>query len=177
MSRIFYSSLLLLAMVYLTSCFPDPDWAQPNHVRAYIPVYGSKDLSEIRIVAPRQVNNPGKIYVYHQFLLVNEIKQGIHVFENSDPENPQGLGFIRMLGNTDMAIKDDVLYADHLGNLVALTIDDFASLQEKGRLPLKNWHLGIPPPTGAHFECVDPSKGLVVGWKKTENKNFDCYAL
>ena len=163
-------------MAVVTGCYIEPA-NDGFSVIGYIPVYGSHEMSEIKLVAPQQVNNPGKIYVYHRFLLVNESKEGIHIFDNSNPAAPESIGFLQMLGNTDMAIKDDILYADHMGNLVALTTNNFETLVENGRLKLKNWNVGIPPPRGAHFQCIDSSKGLVIGWKQTENKNFDCYAL
>lgn len=142
----------------------------------YRPVYGSSELKEIAVTAPRPVKNPGKIYVYKHYLLVNEINEGIHVFDNSAPENPNPVSFLRIVGNSDMAIKGDILYADHLGNLIAVAISDFTKINKLGSLPLQNWNLGIPPPAGSYFECVDPEKGLVVSWKKTELRNPDCYA-
>ena len=45
------------------------------------------------------------------------------------------LGFLQLLGDTDMGIKEGLLYADHIGNLVALSVSDFGSIEEKGRLP------------------------------------------
>ena len=143
---------------------------------AYVPVYGEATASEIAMTSPQSINDPGKIYVYGNYLLVNEKNKGIHIFDNADPAAPVSVGFLQVLGNHDMAIKDGVLYADHLGNLVALTTNDFTNIQEKGRLPLRNWELGVPPPSGFRFECVDPDKGLVIGWKKTQLKNPSCYA-
>jgi hypothetical protein len=171
------SFLLFWSVAVLSACDPPEDaWRNQNQA-GYRPVYGAPQFSEIKLLAPQPVNKPGKIYVYGSYLLVNELKKGIHVFNNENPAQPQPLGFLQILGNTDMAVRNDILYADHLGNLVALQVSGFNQVQTLGTLPLKNWNLGVPPPAGFHFECVDPSKGLVVDWKKTENKNLDCYAL
>lgn len=143
----------------------------------YRPEYGSPAMKEVKLVDTRQVKNPGKIYSYKNYLLVSEINEGIHVFDNADPKNPKGVGFIQIVGNSDMAIKDDVLYADHMGNLVAITIADFNAVTKIGSLPLQNWDLGLPPPMGAYFECVDQSRGIVVRWTKVELKNPSCYAI
>ena len=171
----FVGSTALLIM--FAACSYEPDSSEMQNVTGYIPVYGEVNASEILMAPARNVEDPGKIYVYGKYLLVNEKKAGIHVFDNSDPAQPMNLGFVSILGNTDMAIKDDILYADHLGNLVALSIGDFSSLEEKGRLPLRNWHLGVPPPAGFYFQCIDPDKGLVVFWKRTQLQNPQCYAL
>ena len=163
-------------IVALFGCYevPSPD---DTIVQGYLPVYGSKERSEIKLVSAQAVKNPGKIYIYGQFLLINEVNEGIHIFDNINPAEPRSIGFIRMLGNIDMAIRDGVLYADHMGDLVALQIKDFGSIQTTGRLPLSGWMLGVPPPRQSSFECVDPEKGLVVAWRKAELKNPDCYAF
>jgi hypothetical protein len=168
----------ILLCFLLSGCFIPPD-GEHGDMRAegYRPVYGSQELKEIQLTDSRQVHNPGKIYAYKNFLLINEIQEGIHIFDNSDPENPSPIGFLRILGNSDMAIKEDVLYADHMGNLVALTIDNFNTINKAGSLPLQNWHLGLPPPAGSYFECIDQTKGIVIQWTKTELKNPACYAI
>lgn len=170
-------SCFVLALC-LAGCFIPPDGEhQPLKTQGYRPVYGSEEVKEIQLLNARPVKNPGKIYTYKGFLLVNEIQEGIHVFDNVDPQNPKSIGFIQIVGNSDMAIKEDVLYADHMGNLVALTIDNFNTITKTGSLPLENWHLGIPPPAGFYFECIDQSKGIVIRWTKAELKNPGCYAI
>jgi hypothetical protein len=164
-------------LILFTGCFPEPETEKDQPVTGYRPVYGPQTASEILMTGTRTVEDPGKIYVYGPYLLVNERKKGIHVFNNSNPAEPVNLGFLQLLGNTDMAIKDGVLYGDHMGQLVALNINDFTEVVEKGRLPLRNWNKGLPPPAGFHFECVNPDKGLVVGWKQAQLTNADCYAL
>ena len=169
------SGFLLLTL--LTGCFVEPESEIGQPVTGYRPVYGPHTDSEILMTGTRTVEDPGKIYLYGPYLLVNEKKKGIHVFDNSNPTEPVNLGFLQLLGNTDMAIKDGVLYADHVGQLVAITINDFSNVVEQGRLPLRNWNVGLPPPAGFYFECVNPDKGLVVGWKQVELTNAQCYAL
>lgn len=177
--------LLLAALLWFSGCDstepPDTIWIDPRTGEAtnvgYRPVYGPQEYTTITWTNPQAIRNPGKIYIYGKYLLINEMKEGIHVYDNSNPQAPVVTGFIRVLGNTDMAIKDGVLYVDHMGNLVALTVTDFTSMQEKGRLDLANWNLGVPPPAGARFECVESSKGVVVGWEKTEPENLKCYAI
>jgi hypothetical protein len=172
--------LLIPALLFLFGCDPQID-EPPSQTSApdnfgYRPVYGPQEFTTVEWTSPQAITSPGKIYTYGKYLLVNELKEGIHVYDNTNPQFPIALGFLRILGNTDMAIKDNVLYADHMGNLVSLTFTNFADVQEKGRLSLANWNLGIPPPRGYYFECVDASKGLVVSWQKTEKQNLNCYA-
>jgi hypothetical protein len=69
-----------------------------------------------------------------------------------------------------------VLYANHMGDIVALKITDFETLTLQGRIAISQWVMGVPPPADSYFECVDPAKGIVVNWKKTQIKNPRCYA-
>lgn len=148
-----------------------------GEVDGYRPVYGSKTQTQVSLLAAKAVKKPGKIYIYNNYLLVNELKEGIHVFNNANPSSPQPLYFINLLGNTDMAIKDDILYADHNGDLKSIRLNGFTSIAVLDSLPLANWNLGLPPPAGFYFECVEPSKGVVVGWQSVELTNPNCYAL
>jgi hypothetical protein len=173
-SIVLYMVPVFLLLV-LSGCWVD-EHRYNEPVEGYRPVYGVLQAQDIVLADARTVNNPGKIYVYGRFLLVNEINEGIHVFDNTDPESPKAVGFVQLLGNTDMAIRNDILYADHMGNLVALEVHDFEKLTNVGMLPLQDWSLGIPPPAGSYFECVNPEKGIVVGWKKATLKKLDCYA-
>jgi len=170
-------SIAIFITVLVAACTVDPDVNENFTVSGFVPVYGAYEKSEIKTTPPIPLNDPGKIYIYDPYLLINERGKGIHVYNNSDPANPSALTFIQMVGNTDMAIKDNILYADHMGDLVAITFSDFENVLEKGRLPLSSWNLGLPAPAQSYFECIDPAKGLVVDWKPATLTNPDCYAF
>ena len=142
----------------------------------YQPIYASSSASEIKLLPPQQIREPGKIYIYDPYLLVNEKNRGIHIFDNTNPSNPKPVAYAEILGNSDLAIKNDVLYADHIGNLVALKLNNFQSLEQIGSLPINQWLMGVPPPPESYFECIEKSKGIVVAWKLTEIQNKNCYA-
>ncbi len=148
--------------------------SEPGEVEGYVPVYGSREMADIKLLPAQPVTKPGKIYIYGNYLLINEIQSGIHVFDNSDKSNPEPLAFVQLLGNTDMAIKDHVLYADCLGELVAIRVENFDDIEQVGTLPLSKWVLGLPPPTNGYFECIDESKGVIIGWRKETLTNPKC---
>jgi len=80
--------------------------------------------SEIQSSAPRELVNPGKFFYYNGYLLVNELNEGIHVIDNRDPKNPQPVSFLEIPGNVDMAVRDDVLYADMYIDVLSIDISD-----------------------------------------------------
>ncbi|MBN2635768.1 MAG: hypothetical protein JXR61_05815 [Prolixibacteraceae bacterium] len=76
--------------------------------------------SNVKVTAPRELKNPGKIYLLNDLIFINEKYRGIHVINNADPENPVNVSFIQIDGCIDMSVKGDVLYADNAVDLIAL---------------------------------------------------------
>ncbi|HZE84528.1 MAG TPA: hypothetical protein VE035_09475, partial [Puia sp.] len=66
----------------------------------------------------------GKIYVKDQYIFLNDIDKGIHVYDNSDPSHPVQTAFLNIPGNEDIAVKGNMLYADMYGDLLAIDISD-----------------------------------------------------
>ncbi|MBK6979612.1 MAG: hypothetical protein IPH28_23050 [Cytophagaceae bacterium] len=89
--------------------------------------------SGVAVEAPRELENPGKIYAYGNYLLIGETKKGIHIIDNSVPSSPKKLSFLKIPGVIDMAIKDNVLYVDSYTDLVAFDISNPLSAKEIGR--------------------------------------------
>ncbi len=87
----------------------------------------------IRSENPRSLESPGKIYVYKNYLLINELKKGVHVIDNSDISNPRMVSFLKIPGNGDMAVRDDILYADSYMDLVTLDLSNPTNPKEVGR--------------------------------------------
>jgi hypothetical protein len=108
-------------LLALNSCFKD------NCSRTYTiykPIYAT--LSETRALmksgAPREIESPGKLYIYGNYIFLNDQQKGIHVIDNSQPTNPRNVGFIRIPGCVDMAVRGNTLYADSYGDLVTFDI-------------------------------------------------------
>jgi len=123
--------------------------------------------------APRSLENPGKIYLFGSYLFVNEMNEGVHVIDNSNPAAPVNKAFIRIPGNVDIAVKGNVLYADSYVDLVAINISNPESASETRRLenlfPQRIWDLG--------YYYGDPEKGVIVNWEltdKTETVDVAC---
>ncbi|MDC0231575.1 hypothetical protein OAK19_06370, partial [Aureispira] len=68
----------------------------------------------------QELKNPGKIYIKDDMILINEMGKGIHLVYNANPAEPKKVGFIKIPGNIDVAMKDDIIYADNYMDLVTL---------------------------------------------------------
>jgi hypothetical protein len=162
----------------LQACYVEPRFVPDfptGTVEGYEPLYVSAAETGIVFGPARSLKQPGKIYLYGRFLLVNERYEGIHVFDNADPTNPLPLGFLRIPGNLDVAIRNQVLYADHLGDLVALNVSDWHAPLEISRVRQSHWVADLPPEGQRYFTCVDPKRGIVVGWQLTTLTNPKCF--
>ena len=90
------------------------------------PVYTTSEeiRSAVAFGAPQSVSQPGKIYFKAGTLFINEVGEGIHIIDNSNPAAPRQVSFITIPGNFDMAAKGDFLYADSYVDLLVFDISD-----------------------------------------------------
>lgn len=172
-----FSFIVLLALAF-TSCVEslDAPYDVPADADVYAPVYLPEESAfEISTSPSFPIENPGKIFLYQDYLMVNIPGQGFHVIDNSNPAGPQPLFFINVPGSRDVAIKDGYIYADNFADIVVFTLDENQEVQIIDRLEdIMNNQL-YPPFRNVYFECVDPSKGIVVDWVISDNRNVTCY--
>lgn len=124
--------ILLLALLY-SGCKETCDKQLITYTE---PVYAP--MEDIRVEAtyeaPRAIKSPGKIYYKDEFIFINEIDSGIHVIDNTDKNNPTTIGFVRVVGNKDLAARGDFMYVDSYMDLVVLNISDKHNISEINRV-------------------------------------------
>lgn len=132
------------------------------------PIYMSyDDLREaVKTTSARELNNPGKIYFKDSYIFINEELKGVHIIDNRNPSNPQNIGFIEIPGNVDIAIKNDILYADSYIDLVAIDIADLNNPVEVERI-VDVFPYTTPPLENEDYRVakVDEGKGVVIEWE------------
>jgi hypothetical protein len=130
------------------------------------PVYMSyKDFREaVKVESTHSLQKPGKIYYKDNYLFINEIMKGIHVYNNANPASPQYVGFISIPGNVDMVIKGNIMYADSYIDLVGIDITNPAAAKEVARL--KSIFPYSVPPYESYYRLgpIDDTQGVVVDW-------------
>lgn len=130
----FLHLLLLTMAVMFWSC--NDKCTETRVSRRLTPVL--KPLSEIRSAvraeAAHTLKRPGKMYVKGNYLFINEIKEGIHIIDNSNPAAPSFVSFLNIPGNGDIAVKGNILYADSYSDLIAFDISDLNTPKEVGRV-------------------------------------------
>ncbi len=148
--------------------------------KAYRPIYVSaEEAKTVSFKPPREIKEQGKIYIIDQYIFIGDVNAGVHIIDNSNPENPQKVGFIQIYGNHDIAIKDGVLFADNLEDLIAVNISDYEHpvITKRIKAVYDYQIMMYPPnvPNHTYFECVDPEKGYVIGWEEVELDDPECY--
>ena len=156
----------------------------PSSIEGYVPVY-NQDVSTLKTIKAepaRATVNGGKIYTVGTLLFQVEQDSGIHVINYANPSSPQKLGFIRSLMCKELAVKNGFIYTNNLSDLVVIEINSISNVREVGRTPGVFPDLSLQYPSKApnqfgrlYFECPDPQKGIIVGWKKQTINKPKCW--
>lgn len=133
-----YKILAIVLIFGLFSCddgFDEP-WMmdEPNE---FTPVFITRSNLENSVIYSNEeqtLETPGKIYRYGNYLLINDISKGVHIFDNIDPTNPQRIGFIKIPGSTDIAMKGSHIYANNSVDMVTIDISDINNPVIKNRM-------------------------------------------
>jgi len=166
--------ILSLPLVF-SSCFVDK--VEENLVVDGLkPVYGAAGASKIvSIQEPAGFETPGKIVYLPPILFINELNKGFHVIDNSDPSKPQKVAFVSVPFNKDLAVKGQYIYANNDLDLISIKYISKDSISMISRI--ENAFDGVPllPQNySGFFECVDTTKGDVIGWESATLTNPKC---
>ena len=153
---------LALALL-LTGCSGLFCHTETYSYRELVPLYLSIDeVTDVKSLPPQPIESPGKIYLHHDLILINELNKGVHVLDNSDPRAPTKLAFVSIPGNHDLLVRQDetgtVLYADNYTDLIALDLSDPTAVTVLKRL--ENVFGSFYP------EPVPDERGVLVGYEK-----------
>src|SRR5690606_41683634 len=125
----------LAFLLFLSSCHDHVDSTYTYQTQ--IPVYMQMNTvreGEIIVEPGKPLDNPGKIYLYGDYLFINEPQKGIHLIDNTSPASPKALHFIPIPGNVDLAINDGILYADSYVEHLAYDIRNLEQIEMAKRL-------------------------------------------
>lgn len=115
--------LLPVIIVLFSGCIKDKVSRTYQIMR---PIYESKAtvLNNIKGNTTQELVKPGKIFIRGNYLYINEIDKGVHVYDNSDPSHARQVSFLSIPGNLDVAVSGHYLYADMYTDLLTIDIGD-----------------------------------------------------
>jgi len=157
-----FALVLLLFASFSTSSNPETDYDPILMTRSEL-------AKSIGLLPSRIPLTMDKIYVKGNLLLITEKYKGVHVYDNSNPTSPKNIGFLRIPGCVDVAMKGFVLYADNATDLVAITLADFNKIAVCSRV--EDCMPEITPPDlnyipSAFSKENRPANTVIVEWKK-----------
>lgn len=163
--RKFIFLFVILLGLGLQSCFKDECTSTRTFVE-YTPVYKTTDeiRRAISVEGPRELKNTGKLFFSGNYIYINELRQGIHIVDNSNPANPTPVAFVDIPGNVDMAARANRLYVDNYIDLLTLDVTD----------PRNPRMIGRTEDVFDNF-TLNQDLGYIVDYIITENKvEIDC---
>ncbi|MCO6478541.1 MAG: hypothetical protein J5I94_18055 [Phaeodactylibacter sp.] len=172
----FFLALALSSGLLFTGCI-EPSVDIPEQVAGLAPIYYEGDWRDIGAEPPQPIRELFKIYYKDSIIFAGESLKGIHVIDNTDPFYPETIKFIRIPGNSDIAIKGNTLYANNLSDLVAIDIGNLDDIRVLDRVRNAFPGGGSPLPDNyfGFFECPDTSMGAVVGWAEKVLERPECW--
>lgn len=123
--------------------------------------------SAVKTEPVRELSSVSRIYLYKNYLFINEKNEGIHVIDNTTPTSPKQISFIAIPGNTEISIRSDNLYADSYIDLVTLNVSDINNITEVSReesiFPYDAFQ-NIPSNIRLN-DPIDSTRGVVIGYR------------
>ena len=171
MSKKTFTIAIMFSALLIVSCGKN----QNDLVEGYKPIYtAAENLEDVDIKSSEALENPGRIFLYNNMLLVNDQGKGIHIYDNSNPNSPQEVSFIGIPGNMDFSVRGGMIYADNITDMVIVNIANPSAPVYENRIENVFPVQQFPDEFGA-FECVDPAQGVVIGWEKTQLEDPKCF--
>jgi hypothetical protein len=166
MKKYFVSCTLLMcltALLFLQQGCVKDQCSHQYTTYQYTPVYKPmQQLRQVSIQAPKPITANGKLFIKNNFIYLNEVNQGFHVIDNSNPAAPKSIAFVNVPGCIDIAAKGNYLLVDNYTDLLTFDISNPAAIhlvnRKENALPYRQYNYGFTD---------DSAKGIIVRFDKT----------
>lgn len=159
-------SILLICCTFLLSCDNDDIPVEQYEVAVPVTMSIADFRASVSLEEPVTIEESGKIYVYEDYIFVNDKMKGILVINNTN-NNPKVVKYIKIPQNTDIAVKGDVLFANSGRDLVTFNISNINDIKIMGRLNdvLEEYYPEMPEGVWyTDFSGYDSSQEVVMGY-------------
>lgn len=121
-------------MALFTSCEKDDTEGEFYNVAVPIVKPIEEFRAMVKISEPRAIAEAGKIYTYGDYVFINDDQKGVHIIDNTHHRNPVKIKFLEIPLNTDIAVKDNMLFANSAMDLVVFDLSEMNNIKEEGRM-------------------------------------------
>jgi len=158
-----FSGIIVAITIFLTTgCHDKVEVTQTYTMMEPVYMTPQEIRESFDIIGPQEVTNTGKIYLYKNFIFLNEPGKGIHIIDNTNREEPEIITFINIPGNYEMAARGDRIFADSYLDLVVIDISNPEDVKLTKRI--ENIFLEL----AQQNQYYDEEKGIVVDYAPTE---------
>jgi len=163
-----FSFIALALLLVATSC-KDKRFV---HYYGNKPIYMSYDdlRSSVKLETAHTLKEKGAFLLHNSTLYIVEKNEGIHIFDNSNPQAPVNTGFLRVHGITDLSMKENTMYVNSYIDLVVLNCDNPENPVVENRVKDVFPYTFNYPNNGYRTAAIDKEKGIVVGFELADIK-------
>lgn len=144
------------------------------------PIYypDTLDISTIEVLLPQPFEDLGNLVLYQDKMFIVDQLKGVHVIDNSNPEDPKNTAFIRIPSVTQATMDDGHLIVNFLSHLLVLDVRNLPNLKITDQI--RDYYgegatTQYPLNYTGNFECVNPTLGTVIGWEPDFLSETTCW--
>lgn len=167
--NIFILTLVVVALV--SSCSDKED---VEYYNLATPVLLSLDevRKSVEVLPPKEIHESGKIYSYEDYVFINDKNKGVHIVNNKNPKNPIKVAYIKIPGNVDISVKNDILYANSFVDLLVFDFSNIANIKKVNIVKdIFPYYFQIPEGADVvNWERVNYGGSFPVDWEITREK-------
>ena len=135
----------------------------------YISMSELRENTQIEMSESQQIEKPGKLYGYDNYLFGIDHLKGIAVWQ-LDHEQTTQIGYIRIQGVTDVSVRNDFLYANSYVDLVRVDLNsaNFTSirLNDAFEYIYEEANFQLPSRTYFYYKSMSESRGIIIGYQE-----------
>ena len=195
--KLLHTGLITSSFLLSMACMEEIDECNPTYSICVKPI--TLTWEELREdINPEYGNTavitvPGKIHVKDKYLFIVDNYRGVHIFDQTDPQNPMRLVFIPIKGALDISVNNELMYVN---SFTDLTIINYQLILDGNfdvtAISRKNLIFDIPSyysffPKGTYLEGKSdkysdyyqphnaeeskyPKSGFIIGYIDTDNQ-------
>ncbi|MEX6626702.1 hypothetical protein [Tenacibaculum salmonis] len=158
--------ITLLFCISFSSCiFYEEEHRYVEPISNYDPITIERTNldSSIAFLDNIEMTESSKIYIFNDYIFINDKRKGFHIFDNSDPSNPIKKKFLKIPGATDISIRNNTFFINQATDLVSLSINIDASTFTINKR-LENVFPKLESPDGFYGNVKNEE--IIVNWIK-----------
>lgn len=122
--KLLHTGLITSSVLLSMACMEEINECNPTYSICVTPITLTwaelrKDI-ELTYGNETTITTPGKVHIKDHYLFVVDNYRGVHIFDQTDPQNPIRVVFIPVQGTLEISINDGLMYLNGFTDLVVI---------------------------------------------------------